>query len=224
MPYVIYKNTDNNEAITVGDTKTTVAITREGGFSRSTMDIVERLKYSRGQKTGSHLTRLTVSSSTVPISCNIFLLILRYNYYSPSNFDLIYYSINQVCFIHLVLMDFDRETVLLIPDNIIMDSKTELTQYFIKAWSLMFFNTSKTNIHMPPGYIYHSFLENRDEGLKMEIVFKRRLTNEILTTYLPTILLFLIVFATTKFKSFYFEAVVTVNLARYNICLWLLNI
>ena len=46
----------------------------------------------------------------------------------------------------------------------------------------------------------------------MEIVFKRRLTNEILTTYLPTTLLFLIVFATTKFKAFFFEAALTVNL------------
>ena len=46
----------------------------------------------------------------------------------------------------------------------------------------------------------------------MEIVFKRRLTNEILTTYLPTILLLLIVFATTKFKPFFFEAALMVNL------------
>ena len=46
----------------------------------------------------------------------------------------------------------------------------------------------------------------------MEIVFKRRLTNEILTTYLPTILLLLIVFSTTKFKPFFFEAALMVNL------------
>ena len=55
-------------------------------------------------------------------------------------------------------------------------------------------------------------IDKIDDGLRMEIVFKRRLTNEILTTYLPTTLLFLIVFATTKFKSFFFEAALTVNL------------
>ena len=49
-------------------------------------------------------------------------------------------------------------------------------------------------------------------GLKMEIVFKRRLTNELLTTYLPSFLLLLISYATTFFKPFYFEAAVTVNL------------
>ena len=47
----------------------------------------------------------------------------------------------------------------------------------------------------------------------MEIVFKRRITNELLTTYLPSFLLLLISYSTTFFKSFYFEAQVTVNLS-----------
>ena len=46
----------------------------------------------------------------------------------------------------------------------------------------------------------------------MEIVFKRRLMNELLTTYLPSLLLLCITYATTYFKSFYFEAALTVNL------------
>ena len=46
----------------------------------------------------------------------------------------------------------------------------------------------------------------------MEIVFKRRLTNELMTTYLPSLLLLLMSYATTFFKPFYFEAAVTVNL------------
>ena len=50
-------------------------------------------------------------------------------------------------------------------------------------------------------------------GLKMEIVFKRRLTNELLTTYLPSFLLLLMTYATTFFKDYYFEAAVTVNLS-----------
>ena len=47
----------------------------------------------------------------------------------------------------------------------------------------------------------------------MEIVFKRRLMNELLTTYLPSFLLILMCYATTFFKPFYFEAAVTVNLS-----------
>ena len=46
----------------------------------------------------------------------------------------------------------------------------------------------------------------------MQIIFKRRLTNELLTTYLPSFFLLGICYSTIHFKPFYFEAVVTVNL------------
>ena len=46
----------------------------------------------------------------------------------------------------------------------------------------------------------------------MEVKFKRRILNELLTTYLPSFLLIGICYATTHFKAFYFEAAVTVNL------------
>ena len=46
----------------------------------------------------------------------------------------------------------------------------------------------------------------------MEILFKRRLTNELMTTYLPSFFLLGICYATTHFKDLYFEANVTVNL------------
>ena len=53
---------------------------------------------------------------------------------------------------------------------------------------------------------------NVNDGVKMEIKFKRRLTNEIMTTFIPSFFLILISYATLYFKSFYFEAVVTINL------------
>ena len=46
----------------------------------------------------------------------------------------------------------------------------------------------------------------------MEITFKRRLTNEIMTTFIPSAFLILISYSTLYFKQFYFEAVVTINL------------
>ena len=54
-------------------------------------------------------------------------------------------------------------------------------------------------------------LDNANLGIKMQIIFKRRLTNEVLTTYLPTVLLLLISYCTTYFKQFFFEAALTVN-------------
>ena len=55
-------------------------------------------------------------------------------------------------------------------------------------------------------------LEKRKEQVHMVINLKRKIQTELLTTYLPTILLLGITYATTFFKSEYFEASVTVNL------------
>ena len=40
----------------------------------------------------------------------------------------------------------------------------------------------------------------------------RRIINEVLTTYLPTVFILIIVYSTNFFKPFFFEAIVTVNL------------
>merc|ERR1712227_852360 len=100
-----------------------------------------------------------------------------------------------VCYIHMALDKFDRDTTKLVPDQLELLSPKELTQYYIKEYQLVYLNT-----------------ENHNEGIKMEIIFKRRLTNELMTTYLPSFFLLGISFSTTYFKAFYFEANVTVNL------------
>ena len=93
------------------------------------------------------------------------------------------------------LKRFDQQTILLLPGDINMESRLELSQYTIEMWRLVYFDE-----------------ENPDKGLKMEFKFKRILTNELLTTFLPSFFLLGICYATTFFKPFYFEASVTVNL------------
>ena len=56
------------------------------------------------------------------------------------------------------------------------------------------------------------FPADPNAGVALQLVLKRRIINELLTTYLPTILILVIVYATNFFKPFFFEAVVTVNL------------
>ena len=46
----------------------------------------------------------------------------------------------------------------------------------------------------------------------MTIILKRKIMNEMMTTYLPSVLLMLITYATTFFKPYFFEAALTVNL------------
>ena len=55
-------------------------------------------------------------------------------------------------------------------------------------------------------------LEKRKEQVHMVINLKRKIQTEMLTTYLPTLLLLITTYATTFFKPMYFEATVTVNL------------
>ena len=55
-------------------------------------------------------------------------------------------------------------------------------------------------------------LEKRKDQVHMVIFLKRKIQTELLTTYLPTLLLLIITYATTFFKAIYFEASLTVNL------------
>merc|ERR1712051_596677 len=53
---------------------------------------------------------------------------------------------------------------------------------------------------------------NPKEGIWMTIVLRRKIMSEMLTTYLPSVLLMMITYATTFFKPFFFEAALSVNL------------
>ena len=52
-----------------------------------------------------------------------------------------------------------------------------------------------------------------DKGMRMKITLKRKIMSEIMTTYFPSFLLMMIMFATTFFRPFFFEAALSVNLA-----------
>ena len=46
----------------------------------------------------------------------------------------------QVCYIHMILKEFDAATTVLTPDQLVMMSAIELTQYYITDWNLKYFN------------------------------------------------------------------------------------
>ena len=54
--------------------------------------------------------------------------------------------------------------------------------------------------------------EKRSQQVHMVLTLKRKVQTEMLTTYLPTMLLLAITYATTFFKPIYFEASLSVNL------------
>ena len=94
----------------------------------------------------------------------------------------------QVCTVNLVVRKLETSVMEITPNVITMESETVLTQYLITNWTLTYKNGS-----------------NVDSGIQMTIVLKRRILNAILTVYLPTVLVLIIVYATNFFKAFFFE-------------------
>ena len=93
----------------------------------------------------------------------------------------------------MVLGKGDASRVALVAGDLIMEQEADMNLFHIKEYHLV--NT----IHSR-------------KGVTMEIKFKRKITSEMMTTYLPSILLMMITFATTFFKPFFFEAALSVNL------------
>ena len=85
----------------------------------------------------------------------------------------------------------DLKTVSLVANQMWMEESKDLTLFVIQDWRLT--TTEKG-------------------GVRMTIFLKRKIMNEMMTTYLPSVLLMLITYATTFFKPYFFEAALSVNL------------
>ena len=98
----------------------------------------------------------------------------------------------------------DLKTVMLLPHRMIMRlspsndpqlDPVDLPLFYITGWEL-----TQRNSDCP------------EEGIRMVITLKRKFLREVITTYLPTILLMITTFITTFFKPEFFEAALGVNL------------
>ena len=69
------------------------------------------------------------------------------------------------------------------------------------------------NNYFSINYNINQFSDERGKGVHLKIKITRIIMNELLTTYLPTALLMIIVYATTFFKPNFFEAALSVNLS-----------
>ena len=91
----------------------------------------------------------------------------------------------------------DKPTMLLIPKDLWVEQDKDMTLFQLTNSSLKFRNETDPR-----------------EGIWMTVVLKRKIMSEMMSTFLPSLLLLLITFATTFFKPFYFEAALTVNLTN----------
>merc|ERR1712240_466965 len=97
----------------------------------------------------------------------------------------------QKCSIDMAVGPLDEVSVKLIPDQLNMTQKLEMSIFVVKDWRF------KEETH-----------SDETSTLKLTMVLKRKITSELMTTYFPTLLLTAITFATT----FFFEAALSVNL------------
>ena len=108
-------------------------------------------------------------------------------------FDLQNYPFDkQDCSIDIITSSFDAPFLILTSQNLSMEQQPEMTLFRLTSYSL----------------------ENDKEKVKMSITLKRKVLSELMSTYLPSLLLLMITFATTFFKPTYFEAALTVNLTN----------
>ena len=97
--------------------------------------------------------------------------------------------------INMTLSNRNRQTVRLLPHRMMMNQSLHMTLFVITNWSL----TERD--HNSP-----------EDGIMMTVTLKRKISKEILTTYVPTCLLMMITLATIFIKPFYFEAALGTNL------------
>ena len=93
------------------------------------------------------------------------------------------------------LEEKERKKVRLVPDDLKLMQKTNMAIFFLTHWRLVYRNE-----------------QNPEEGIQLVMRMRRKVTTEMMTTYLPTTLLLLIAFSTTFFKPCFFEAALSVNL------------
>ncbi len=72
-------------------------------------------------------------------------------------------------------------------------------------------------VDLPQYYVIETKIQNivvppHTNAVRVDLLFGRRILSTVLSSYLPTFLICVMVFATNYFKGFFFEAIVTVNL------------
>ena len=94
-----------------------------------------------------------------------------------------------------VMLNPHRMNMRLSPSNDPLLDPVNLPLFYITDWQLTQRNSDCPN-----------------EGIRMVITLRRKFLREVITTYLPTILLMIATFITTFFKPEFFEAALGVNL------------
>ena len=197
LPYVIYANTDMQEAVQLDQAvKTTVVVNREGSFTRSDTYSLDEIEMFDGKDNTLSMYQTYTKSFQCSYNLQRYPFDTQVGTYTRK-LIFIFYCLLKVCSIEMTTDELDLESISLVANQMMMNEKTDLTLFLVKKWTL---STSK------------EMSSTKNEGVRMTIVLKRKIMNEMMTTYLPAVLLILITYSTTFFKPYFFEAALSVNL------------
>jgi hypothetical protein len=177
IPEAVFYNT-KQKLETQNDEKSFATIQRKGRLEVSPKSDLKNSYIFKGSENPISITRVYDSEFICLFDMSVF------------PFD------TQKCSVIMVMKGNTGQFVELNPVNMTYSGPIDLTQYFIKGYSLSKTFTSAANT----------------SSVTVNIFFGRRLLGAMLTTYLPSIIICIVSFSTNYFKAFFFEAVVTVNL------------
>ena len=203
LPRVIYDNTDQKQQTRVGamwEWTTLVSVHREGNFTRSDIDMLDEIEIFKGEDNSLSMEQVY----TWEFQCKYHLHYYPFDTQVQSDILKSDKLLLQVCTIEMTIGHGDLETVMLLPYKINMrlspgndpeQDPVDLPLFMIVGWKL-----TQRNMDCP------------EEGIRMVAVLRRKPWREVMTTYLPTILLMIATYITTFFKPEFFEAAVGVNM------------
>ena len=192
LPYAIFDNTDDNEAVQLTDeVKTTLVVSREGEFTRSGVEVVDEVEVFQGSENSLALSQTHSKRFQCQYRLNNYPFDTQVTIITSISLTNVRNSNIQVCSIRIVTSKLDVKTVSFLPKDVLMEEELELTMYIIQKWMLVRDMDDKSG----------------QSNIKFIVVLERRIMSELLSTYLPTILLISITFSTTFFKAEYFEVI-----------------
>ena len=114
-----------------------------------------------------------------------------------------------MCNIKMAVDTMVLDKVMLIPDQLLMYDKEETAALFE---DMEYEDTDLTMFTIKSLDLVHRNASRPEKGIMMRIVLKRKATMELMTTYLPTLLLLLLSFSGTFFKVELFGEAMALNL------------
>ena len=167
-PTIVFWNT-KQQLRTINDKNTFISIRREVNGSKIGKDSSEDIEIFNGKDNMISMSRVY----SMKLFCE---------------YDMLWYPFDQqTCYIQLMMDGVLENCVSLLARNIKFSGAKELTQYFVKQFSM-----ERKNIQ-------------GKEAIIVSVTLGRILLGIFLTVYFPTILLNVVGYATNLFKVFFFE-------------------